>query len=272
MKKDIKVIKIGGSCLKKTSDLEHIANILIEDNYAYVVVVSAFKNVTNLLEKWFDNGDTDARDEIVRIHDDMISYFSDQKLEDYTMLYGELQSIHRCTREAALALGEKMSAPIIRDFLKSRHINIEMLESDPLVYVDDSGEINLETTADVINKRFYERTSQHVITQGFACWDSQNNPSNLGREGSDLTAAVWAYALKTVCALYKDVGALYNKDPKKHHDVEKIISITFGEYQNAHSGAGVIYDRVIKFYLHNKIETPLEIRSLDNVFGTQIHL
>ncbi len=251
MKKIDSVIKVGGSCLRGKEDIQKLHDLLYEFKDKHIVlVVSAFKNITNLIEKWYDNCDVNALQEILRIHRNI---FESLLPENHFLLdfpeFEELKNIHinKVERDEALALGEKMSSAIILSYLKQEGIDIIQDIRDPFIFGNPEKFFFDKSREEIL--RFVEsRKSQHILTQGFASWD-EGNKSNLGREGSDLTAVLWARALCVDCVLYKDVGVLYTADPRKYRDVKKIEKISFSEYQRDFFGAGIVYDKVIDFCL-----------------------
>ncbi len=53
------------------------------------------------------------------------------------------------------------------------------------------------------------------ITQGFIASDANNFSTTLGREGSDYTAAIFAYCLNAESVtIWKDVPGVLNADPR----------------------------------------------------------
>ena len=232
--------------------------------------MSAFKNITNLLEQWYDKKSILAYNNILCINQQFFDYFSSGKVEKhFSDILNEIHDIHSYTREYGVTLGEKISVAIISHFLQKNLIDINICDVDPLIYIEESKELDLGKTITQINIAYFRKISDYVITQGFACWDHKIKGSNLGREGSDLTAILWAYVLHCECSLYKDVSALYTGDPKKYPNAQIVPNLTFTEYKKGYLGTGFIHDRVIDFCLKHK-EMRLEIRSLDDQVGTSI--
>ena len=99
----------------------------------------------------------------------------------------------------------------------------------------------------------------------------QNLPQNLathltslGREGSDFSAAIFAYLLNAdSVTIWKDVPGLLNADPKCFQPTQLLKEISFREaVELAYFGASVIHPRTIK-PLQNK-NIPLFIKSFLN--------
>ncbi|MEA3478642.1 MAG: aspartate kinase, partial [Bacteroidota bacterium] len=86
----------------------------------------------------------------------------------------------------------------------------------------------------------------------------------LGREGSDYTASILAYALDAAeVVFWKDVPGLMNADPKDFSDARKLDQISYWEaIELSYYGAKVIHPKTIK-PLQNKI-IPLKVKSFIN--------
>ena len=96
--------------------------------------------------------------------------------------------------------------------------------------------------------------------------------TSLGREGSDFSAAIFAYLLNAdSVTIWKDVPGLLNADPKCFEPTQLLKEISFREaVELAYYGASVIHPRTIK-PLQNK-NIPLYIKSFLNptAQGTRI--
>ncbi len=96
--------------------------------------------------------------------------------------------------------------------------------------------------------------------------------TSLGREGSDFSAAIFAYLLNAESVtIWKDVPGLLNADPKCFEPTQLLKEISFREaVELAYYGASVIHPRTIK-PLQNK-NIPLYIKSFLNptAEGTRI--
>ena len=112
-----------------------------------------------------------------------------------------------------------------------------------------------------------------VLTQGFIGATDENESTTLGREGSDYTAAVFAYLLDADSqTIWKDVQGVMNADPKQYKDAQWIRELNYREViEMAYYGAQVIHPKTIK-PLQNK-SIPLFVRSFlhPDEEGTCIH-
>jgi aspartate kinase len=88
--------------------------------------------------------------------------------------------------------------------------------------------------------------------------------TTLGREGSDYTASILAYALNAErMTVWKDVEGIMNADPKEFPDAQFLSEITYHEaIEMTYYGASVIHPKTIKPIQNKNI--PLEVRSFVN--------
>lgn len=102
------------------------------------------------------------------------------------------------------------------------------------------------------------------ITQGFLGSDSNNFTTTLGREGSDYTAAIFAYCLNAESVtIWKDVPGVLNADPRYFENASLLNQISYTEaIELAFYGASVIHPKTLQ-PLQRK-EIPLHVKSFIN--------
>jgi aspartate kinase len=112
-----------------------------------------------------------------------------------------------------------------------------------------------------------------VVTQGFVGGTTKSRTTTLGREGSDYSAAIFAYCLRAESVtIWKDVPGLLNADPKIFPNTVRYPEISYQEtIEMAYYGASVIHPKTLKPLADRKI--PLRVKSfLDpSAEGTLIH-
>lgn len=112
-----------------------------------------------------------------------------------------------------------------------------------------------------------------IVTEGFIGGTDTNYYTTLGREGSDYSAAIFAYCLNAESVtIWKDVPGLLNADPKIFPDTVLYPEISYQEtIEMAFYGASVIHPKTLKPLADRHI--PLRVRSfLDPAApGTLIH-
>ncbi|RZK37788.1 MAG: aspartate kinase, partial [Hymenobacter sp.] len=105
--------------------------------------------------------------------------------------------------------------------------------------------------------------AQIIVTEGFI-GSSLKDPykyTTLGREGSDYSAAIFAYCLNAESVtIWKDVPGLLNADPKIFPDTVRYPEISYQEtIEMAYYGASVIHPKTLKPLAERQI--PLRVKS-----------
>jgi aspartate kinase len=99
------------------------------------------------------------------------------------------------------------------------------------------------------------------ITQGFLGSDENGFTTTLGREGSDYTAAIFAYCLNAESVtIWKDVPGVMNADPRYFDKAVLLNQISYREaIELAFYGASVIHPKTLQPL--QKKEIPLYVKS-----------
>ena len=107
-----------------------------------------------------------------------------------------------------------------------------------------------------------------LISQGFIGSAPNGMTTTLGREGSDYSAAIFAYALVAdSVTIWKDVPGVLNGDPREFEDTVLLNQISYREaIELAFYGASVIHPKTLQ-PLQRK-EIPLYVKSFENPQNT----
>ena len=164
-----------------------------------------------------------------------------------------------------MSYGELLSTTIIHHFIQKKKIDSFWLDARNCIKTDDyyrSANLNWELTLNKINQQI-GKTSL-IITQGFIGSNSNNFTTTLGREGSDYTAAIFAYALNAESVtIWKDVSGVLNGDPRVFKKTQLLNQISYREaIELAFYGASVIHPKTLQ-PLQRK-EIPLYVKSFEN--------
>ena len=285
----IKVFKFGGASVKDADSVRNVATIL--QNHSpekLVVVVSAMGKTTNALEKilnaWYENDERLETfiAELIHYHQKIImELFPDKKHPAHfktDRLFGELEGYlgsptslnYDYDYDQVVSFGELISTTIVSEFLTSEGLNCQWFDVRELVHTDNTwreGKVNWGKTEKQIREKvsaFLDQSESSpaiALTQGFMGASPAGDTTTLGREGSDYTAAIFAYALQAdEMVIWKDVPGLLNADPKYFSRTEKLASISYREaIELSYYGATIIHPKTIK-PLQNK-DIPLRIKS-----------
>ncbi len=274
----MKVYKFGGASVKDAEGVENLLQVLQKTDFQKgVVVVSAMGKNTNALEvlvkEYIEKKDYSTSLESIKsfhydmaktlfpdfhpVFDDLSKRFQNleefleyNKSEEYNFVYDQIVSY-----------GELLSTTIVYNYLNFKGINCQFLDSRTCIKTDNSyreGKVDWKKTEQNIQKLLEETL---YVTQGFIASDENNFNVTLGREGSDYSAAIFAYCLNAdSMTIWKDVAGVMNADPRYFQNTVLLNQISYQEaVEMAFYGASVIHPKTLK-PLENK-EIPFFVKS-----------
>ena len=280
----MKVLKFGGTSVGKVESLQHVKRIVESCNEPVIVVVSALGGITDQLintAKLAVNGDIthiDSYDKIVERHYDVIDNIVPEDKRDslkaiVTPLLEELGNIYRGislirdlsdrTLDIVVSYGERLSSVIISYIIEdARHFDSrEFIKTE-----SQFGKhiLNNELTQSLIHDTFDGCDYKVAIVPGFIASNSNGDITNLGRGGSDYTAAILAATLDaSVLEIWTDVDGFMTADPRVINSAYVIDHLSFVEAMElCNFGAKVIYPPTIYPVFHKNI--PIKIKNTFN--------
>lgn len=295
---DIKVFKFGGASIRDKERIENIANILeSRKDQKILIVMSAMGKSTNQLEailKAHAANDVDQSrslfEQFKSAHYEVLAELLDQEKlnEAQTDLNDTLVEIEWILEEAfednydylydqMVSVGELVSTKLVYHYLSSKGFNICWYDVRNAMITDNTyreAKVDWKTAEARISKQIPEqmRNCDFVLTQGFIGSTTENFTTTLGREGSDYTAAIFAYCLNSEeLTIWKDVEGILTGDPRKNNHVHLMQEMSFREaVEMTYYGAKVLHPKTIKPLQNKNIK--LNVRSFINLEnpGTQI--
>ena len=261
----MKVFKFGGASVKDAESVKNVAKVLETQGFEKcLLVVSAMGKTTNALEKvmeyYFKKEDFQNEiekikqshleitkglfeenhsifNEVALFFDDLEAFLRRNKSPNYNFVYDQVVSC-----------GEMISSKILSDYLNVIGFSNSWLDARDYIKTDDSyreGVVNWQETEANISKLGKE---QSYVTQGFICSEHNNFTVTLGREGSDYSAAIFAYCLNAdAMTIWKDVPGVMTGDPRKFENVTLLSNISYEEaIEMAYYGASVIHPKTLQ--------------------------
>jgi aspartate kinase len=161
--------------------------------------------------------------------------------------------------------GELISTTILSHFMTYKGIKTQWLDVRNFIKTDSNhrdAEVDWISTEKNIATNLQPKTLN--ITQGFVGSDENNFTTTLGREGSDYTAAIFAYCLNAESVtIWKDVPGVMNADPRYFEKASLLNQISYREaIELAFYGATVIHPKTLQPL--QKKEIPLYVKSFIN--------
>jgi aspartate kinase len=280
----MRIFKFGGASVKDANGVKNVFQVLESVGYENVlVVISAMGKTTNALEvviknyfeksnelqesiqevkkyhlqivlELFEDDKNDVYKAVNQHFDDMEYFLSHNKSPNYNFVYDQIVSF-----------GELISTTIVSHYFNFRGMKNSWLDVRNFIKTDTSyrdATVDWELTKELISKNVKRKTLN--ITQGFLGSDPNNFTTTLGREGSDYTAAIFAFCLNAESVtIWKDVPGVLNADPRYFENAILLNQISYREaIELAFYGATVIHPKTLQ-PLQRK-EIPLFVKSFIN--------
>ena len=261
----MKIFKFGGASVKDADGVKNVALVLKSQGFdECLLVVSAMGKTTNALEKvveyYFKKEDYQSEIEAIKknhieiakgLFDDSHSVFA-----EIALFFDDIDSFLRRNKspnynfvyDQVVSCGEMISSKILSDYLNDIEYTNQWLDARDYIKTDNlyrEGGVNWNKTEENISSL---NRKICYVTQGFIGSDDNNFTVTLGREGSDYSAAIFAYCLNAdSMTIWKDVPGVMTGDPRKFENVELLSNISYEEaIEMAYYGASVIHPKTLQ--------------------------
>jgi aspartate kinase len=280
----MKVFKFGGASVKDATGVRNVANVLTrfpQDDL--LIVVSAMGKTTNALEE-VATAHAEGRDakgllEALRAaHFGVLNEAAPGDAAAASALDLSFRDVLRmlATRSSGdvdedydqiVSLGEVWSTLIVTAHLRAAGMKADWVDARDVVLTDElfrAARIDWESSSANAATRlrsFLTAKPARIVTQGFIGRTADGRTTTLGREGSDFSAAIFAYLLDAESVtIWKDVPGMFNADPKRFPDTRLLSHISYREaIELSYFGASVIHPRTLQPL--QKKHIPLYVRS-----------
>lgn len=279
---DYNIMKFGGSCLVCADDMAKAAGIIAETHNP-VVIASAMGGVTQDLISLWESTESGKRSEIIsrlrKIHLLAISGITspavmDSSASEIIETLGEMEIVAEkaiptedlSAKAELLSYGERLSALILKGYLIDIGIRAARVNSDEIIRSGDDEYLNTRVDENVSSPMINERINAHhengeiPVVTGFFCRSKSGRIALMGRNSSDYTASVVAYAIpRSQLVFWKDVPGLMTGDPKLVRGSQVIKHLSY-EQANRYiiNGARILHPMVIE--LAKRKGTPIKVR------------
>lgn len=283
----MKVLKFGGTSVGTPDSLHNVKKIVEAIDGPAIVVVSALGGLTDKLiatARMAASGNPGYSAEMESIsqrHSNIIAETVDEGkrrdviekvsalLEDLSRIYDGLaliKDLPKKTLDTVVSFGERMSSIIVAAMIKDGewHNSLDFIKTEKWF---DKDIADRQLTNTLLKEEFGDISSRNakVVAGGFISTDRDTGEiTNLGRGGSDYTAALIAAALDAdVLEIWTDVDGFMTADPRIIKDAFVLPHMTFIESMELCTfGAKVIYPPTIYPVFHKNI--PIKILNTFN--------
>jgi len=292
----MRVSKFGGGCLRVPEDFINVATILKAGQpEPTVLVVSALFGVTDLLYSSISSAmesessipssigkiRTRHMEVIVQtIHDKSTRNGVRMNVESRLkklerLLYGVayIGEVTDSVMVLILSQGERLAVDILTGVLHDQGLKARPMESDIIGLVTDrvfeNATVNIPATKINLEKQIpsvLEEDIIPVITGFFGCNES-GQPTSLGRNGSDYSAAIIAHCLNfPALDIWKDVNGFSTTDPEFTDTAVPISHLSYDEAAElSYFGAKILHPRTVEPLRGSNIE--IRIRNFRDPTG-----
>jgi len=280
----MRIFKFGGASVKDAAGIRNVYDVLqIAGHQDVLLVVSAMGKTTNALEvvvrHYMDHAQElqASLEDVKKYHNDiLLDLFEDRTHKVFAEVAGHFSDMeyflghnkspnYSFVYDQIVSYGELISTVILSNYMDYRGIGTYWIDVRNFIKTDSmyrDANVNWEMTQANISKNV--RRKQLNITQGFLGSDENGFTTTLGREGSDYTAAIFAYCLNAESVtIWKDVPGVMNADPRFFENATLLNQISYREaIELAFYGATVIHPKTLQ-PLQGK-EIPLFVKSFVN--------
>ena len=280
----MKILKFGGASVKDAEGVKNLEKVLkITGTSDVLIIVSAMGKTTNALEEvidhyyhskhklqssiqavkkyhnailldLFENESEPVFGVVSRLFQELTDFFDRNKSPDYNFVYDQ-----------TVGYGELVSTTIISHYLNHKGIKNNWLDVRELIKTNTNyRNAKVEWSSTQKNIKTAVSLDKLIVTQGYIASDINNFTTTLGREGSDYSAAIFAFCLNAKSVtVWKDVPGVLNADPRYFENASLLDQLSYEEaIELSYYGASVIHPKTLQ-PLQRK-EIPLYVKSFLN--------
>jgi aspartokinase/homoserine dehydrogenase 1 len=274
--KDLLVMKFGGTSVGSAERIKVACDLIAKEGTwrPVMAVVSAMSKITDLLldttrhaeagdQLGIDRGLTtlesrhlDAVAQLVGPEDRArVEQAVRELVGDFRRIVSGMQMLgYRPPRavDEAISVGERLSALLVSEHLKSRGIGAAAVNAAEAVVTDavfNNASPLMDATREKAGARLFPllEAGEIPIVTGFNGATTDGRPTTLGRGGSDFSASILAAALGAAeLWIWTDVDGIMTADPRLVPDAKILDEITYSEAAElAYAGAKVLHPRTL---------------------------
>ncbi len=270
----MRVLKFGGSSLASLPRFAEVAQIVQRQAAVSQVclVLSAPQGVTNMLVELTDLAylGSDYQPVLTALaerYQQLLTAAADltetqvntvetlwrQQLAKLALHLQGISLLRHCPdhiKAQILGLGEQFSVALMTALLQSNQVNALALDAVSLIksqgdYLNASADIaGAEKT---LQRAIADQQAAVYVIAGFVSSNSEGEPTLLGRNGSDYSAAIVAASIRAeACEIWTDVDGVYSADPRQVKQTRLIDRLSYDEAMElSYFGAKVLHPKTI---------------------------
>jgi len=284
----MKVVKIGGGCLKGKAQIAQILELIAERGRGHIFVASALNGVTDILiagmtEALANEADIPAIISRLRnTHEGVAHHLIpngsaykeftgrlNQSLNKLERLYYGLNFTREITprmRDVISSFGERFAVELLAGALNSRGIPATFRMPHKIGLMTDGkfgdATANLSKTTRNLHRHLKSplREAMVVFIPGFFGVSDRGDITTFGRGGSDYSAAVVARTMQAeILEIWKDVPGYLSADPEFVPEAQLIPALSYDEAAElSYFGAKILHPRTIEPLRRSKLNIAIK--------------
>ena len=284
----LEIHKFGGTSLKDSQRIQHVADLVLSLDKKLGVVLSAMGGVTDDLVQLVENAVSDkssgTNDKIIANlilrHEQTLADLSGDKVQrdeilsriknDIKDIENILQTVHiskhysESNLEIVSGYGELWSTLLLQAHMQDRGVSSLRIDSRQVLVVEHTAtgtHVDWQQSQKKLQALLKDKKDSLFIITGYIASDKRGVQTTLKRNGSDYSAAIFAALLKAdKISIWTDVDGVLSADPREVPEAEVLPSLSYLEaLELAYFGAKVLHPKTMIPAMENNI--PIWIRN-----------
>ena len=257
----IKVLKFGGTSVGSAANMRKVAEIIRSEG-STVTVLSAMSGTTDALVKISCSAKNGNPEEVSAVLEMLEKKYTDcitELLSDPTQAFVKMETVLGIIQKEVLnyipCVSDKMiqaQGELLTSFIFCRHLiergeRAVLLNAPDFMVTRENGKVDMEHLKKELG-RLTEAPDTFYVTQGFICTNDKGQLDNLGRGGSDYSAALMGVTVKAdEVQIWTDIDGMHNNDPRYVEKTYPIRHMTFDDAAElAYFGAKILHPSTIQ--------------------------
>lgn len=258
-----KVLKFGGTSVGSARNMRRVADIMERED-ADLTVLSAMSGTTDGLQRAAQLASQGGHEEEIagilgglkdkytecarELLDGEMCEAADKITEVFAFIADELAAYGgERSQKAVIAQGELLTTALFTMFLRREGRDAVLLHAPSFVRRHDDDTLDMQLMVGEL-ARLSCGGGRRYVTQGFICSDSSGALDNLGRGGSDYSAALMGAAAGAAeVQIWTDIDGMHNNDPRFVEGTFPIRTMHFDEAAElAYFGAKILHPSTVQ--------------------------
>ncbi len=257
----IKVLKFGGTSVGSATNMRMVAEVVMSEG-SNITVLSAMSGTTDALVKisaLLAKGQTEEIPAVISMLEEKYSTCITELLKDTSSAIQKMKDTLSIIEDEAanykqnlsdriiLSQGELLTSAIFAMYMNEQGIKTELLHAPSFMNMDSENRVDVCELKKCLSNLDMSGATKYV-TQGCIATNAQGEIDNLGRGGSDYSAALMGAAVNAdEVQIWTDIDGMHNNDPRYVENTYPIRNISFDEAAElAYFGAKILHPATIQ--------------------------